>query len=204
MGRLAEAVAAHLGTGPAARLAQLRIGVAGCGGLGSNCAMFLARSGLCRFVLVDHDVVEVSNLNRQHFFPQQVGQLKVEALSEALQGLDPGMDIQKVAQRLRPETAPMVFQGCDALVECLDAPEAKAWLLTACASRVRLYVGASGIAGHGRAHNLAVRWLGAGCCVVGDAVSEVGGKTPVLAPGVGAAAALQADVVLDYFLRQGR
>lgn len=202
MGRLAEAVAAHIGTGSAEKLARLRIGVAGCGGLGSNCAMLLARSGFCRFVLVDHDVVEVSNLNRQYFFPAQVGQLKVVALSEALQGLDPGMQIHTVAQRLRPETAPAVFTGCDALVECLDAPEAKAWLLAACAPRVRLYVGASGVAGHGRAPNLGVRWLREGCCVVGDEVSEVGENLPVLGPGVGAAAALQADVVLDYFLRR--
>ena len=44
------------------------VGIAGCGGLGSNCAVALARVGVGTLVVADFDRVEVSNLNRQYFF----------------------------------------------------------------------------------------------------------------------------------------
>jgi len=71
-----------------ANLATARIGIAGVGGLGSNCAMMLARSGIGQLVLVDGDVVDESNLNRQHYFPRHLGQSKVLALSTQIQELD--------------------------------------------------------------------------------------------------------------------
>jgi sulfur carrier protein ThiS adenylyltransferase len=52
---------------------KFTVGIAGCGGLGSNCAVALARSGVGRLVLADFDCVERSNLNRQYFFLSQVG-----------------------------------------------------------------------------------------------------------------------------------
>jgi sulfur carrier protein ThiS adenylyltransferase len=64
------------------RLIEFRIGIAGCGGLGSNCAVALSRVGIGRLILVDFDVVELSNLNRQYYFRDQIGLLKTEALTE--------------------------------------------------------------------------------------------------------------------------
>ena len=49
-------------------LERARIGIAGAGGLGSNCAMHLVRAGVRRLVVADFDVVGESNLNRQFFF----------------------------------------------------------------------------------------------------------------------------------------
>ena len=48
------------------------IGILGAGGIGSNCAIRLARSGIRHFIIDDMDTVELSNLNRQSSFPQQV------------------------------------------------------------------------------------------------------------------------------------
>ena len=59
----------HLAAEQCKVLASARIGMAGAGGLGSNCAVFLARTGIRDFVIADPDVVALSNLNRQHFFP---------------------------------------------------------------------------------------------------------------------------------------
>ena len=62
-----------------ARLGELRLGIAGLGGIGSNVAFMLARTGLSRFVLVDEDTVEPSNLNRQLLATwDQLGKPKVE------------------------------------------------------------------------------------------------------------------------------
>lgn len=50
------------------QLAQVRVGIAGLGGLGSHIAVFLARAGVHHLHLVDFDRVDESNLNRQHYF----------------------------------------------------------------------------------------------------------------------------------------
>ena len=54
-----------------------RVGIAGAGGLGSNCAAHLVRAGMKKLVIADFDVVNESNLNRQFFFRNQLGQKKV-------------------------------------------------------------------------------------------------------------------------------
>ena len=58
------------------QLAQVRVGIAGLGGLGSHIAVFLARAGVKHLHLVDFDRVDESNLNRQHYFLSDVGSLK--------------------------------------------------------------------------------------------------------------------------------
>ena len=62
----------------------MRIGIAGAGGLGSNVAVNLVRTGVKKLKIVDFDVVDESNLNRQFYFMDQVGRPKVEALRENL------------------------------------------------------------------------------------------------------------------------
>ena len=63
---------------------KLKIGIAGAGGIGSNVAMLLARAGVSSMVIADFDKVEVQNLNRQFFFADQIGSLKVDALAQNL------------------------------------------------------------------------------------------------------------------------
>ena len=77
-------MASHLDAEQRVRLSSACVGLAGAGGLGSNCATLLARCGVGRLVLVDFDVVSLSNLNRQNFLPEHVGRLKVEALASML------------------------------------------------------------------------------------------------------------------------
>ncbi len=50
------------------RLKNKTVGIAGCGGLGSNCAVALARVGVGKLIIADFDIIEESNLNRQYFF----------------------------------------------------------------------------------------------------------------------------------------
>ena len=63
------------------KLRAAKVAVAGLGGLGSNIAVMLARSGIGKLLLVDFDVVDVTNLNRQRYFIPQLGKPKTEALT---------------------------------------------------------------------------------------------------------------------------
>ena len=76
------------------KLSKSRIGIAGLGGLGSNIAWMLARTGTPTLVLVDFDRVEPGNLNRQQYFPEQIGMLKTKALKENLMKINPWLNIE--------------------------------------------------------------------------------------------------------------
>ena len=182
------------------RLQAARVGIAGAGGLGSNVAMFLARSGIRRFVLVDGDVVEPSNLNRQSFWPEDVGLPKVLALRDRMKALEPEIDCRARVEWIRAETACSLFSGCDVVVEALDGAAFKAEFCSTLLTGGFFVVAASGLAGFGKPP-MRVQRLGSRFLCVGDFASDSEEGEPLLAPRVAQAAALQADAVLARILR---
>lgn len=194
-------VARH-GPGVHARLKRGRVGIAGCGGLGSTVAVALARSGVGALVLVDFDVVEPSNLNRQQFFVDQIGQLKVEALAANLARINPYVELVRRPLRLAAAAVPDVFAGCDVVAECFDHPSAKAELSFAMRKHLPSVplVAVSGIAGYGPAGDIASRRVLANQFLVGDRVSAAQPGRGLLAPRVTVAAGHQANIVLRLLL----
>ena len=122
------------------------IGIAGAGGLGSNCAMHLVRSGVRKFVIADFDTVSAGNLNRQFFFTDQIGRSKVEALAENLRRIEPSLELELHSCRLTAENMPAIFSGCNIVVECFDDPDSKMTLIRLMSENGRTVVAASGIA----------------------------------------------------------
>ena len=182
-------------------LERARIGIAGAGGLGSNCAMHLVRAGVRRLVVADFDVVGESNLNRQFFFRDQLGMKKVDALKANLLRIDPEAEIEAVDVRLDAATARTLFAGCDIVVEAFDAVAAKAMFLGALMPLGTRLVTASGLAGWGRSNAIRLRRMGARVVAVGDGETSVGdaGMAPV-SPRVGIAAAMEANAVVSWLL----
>lgn len=81
-------------------LGSKTIGIAGCGGLGSNCAAALTRVGVGALVIADFDVIVESNLNRQYYFHDQIGMLKVFALKQNLLMINPHVKVHAFDIRL--------------------------------------------------------------------------------------------------------
>ncbi|HQI46488.1 MAG TPA: ThiF family adenylyltransferase, partial [Bacteroidales bacterium] len=96
------------------------VGIAGCGGLGSNCAVALARVGIGKLIIADFDEVTESNLNRQYFFLHQIGQKKVDALKENIRLINPIVTIEVHPIKLIPENIITLFKTCDVIVEAFD------------------------------------------------------------------------------------
>lgn len=183
-------------------LERARIGVAGAGGLGSNCAMHLVRAGVKHLTVVDFDVVNESNLNRQFFFRDQIGQKKVEALKENLLRIEPDVDIKAVDLRLDTASTRSVFADCAIVVEAFDVVDAKAMILAALVGSGKKLVAASGLAGWGRSNSIRVRRLGADVVMVGDGETSVGAGAAPVSPRVGIAAAMQANAVVSILLNK--
>jgi sulfur carrier protein ThiS adenylyltransferase len=202
-GALERGLRRHLSPEQLDALAAARVGLAGAGGLGSNCAMMLARSGLTRFVLVDGDVVEDSNLNRQHYFPRHVGQSKVLALGEQLRELG-GIHIDARHVLLDERNIPDILALASIWVEALDEPATKRLFVEEALRAGVFCVSASGLAGWGgppmQRRVLTHKDGSPRFILVGDFNSAVSEGLPPLAPRVMQAASMQADAVLEHIL----
>ena len=202
-GELEQGLRRHLPPEQLAGLAAARVGLAGAGGLGSNCAMMLARSGIGNFVIVDGDTVEASNLNRQHYFPRHVGQSKALALSELIRELG---DAQVDARRiwLDARNLPDILALAPVWVEALDEPTTKRLFVEEALRAGVFCVSASGLAGWGgppmQRRVLTYQDGSPRLVLVGDFRSAVSETLPPLAPRVTQAAAMQADAVLEHIL----
>ena len=190
-------LARYLSPDQLATLRAARVGIAGAGGLGSNAALMLARSGVGNLVLVDDDVVDASNLNRQQYWPRHVGRPKVEALAELLLELNPEMDVEARRMRLDQNNMAEVLPACPIWVEAFDGPDDKTLLVeTALLGGYRI-ASASGMGGWG-GKAMGKRYLG-NLVLVGDFSTDIL-LAPPLAPRVTEAAALLADAVLEMVL----
>ncbi|GMV91028.1 MAG: hypothetical protein AMXMBFR82_08060 [Candidatus Hydrogenedentota bacterium] len=195
-------MAARHTPGVHAVLKQSCVGIAGLGGLGSAIAIALARVGVGKLVLVDFDVVEPSNLNRQQYFFDQVGMLKTQALSANLSRVNPYVALETHTERLTPANVPAIFAHVDVLAEAFDVAEEKA-MLTESFRRARPktpIVVATGLAGHAPSNTVVTRKLGTGITVVGDLTTAAQPGTGLMAPRVGVAAHHQANAVIRLLL----
>jgi len=174
------------------------VGIAGLGGLGSAIAVALARIGVGRLILVDFDVVEPSNLNRQQYFIDQLGLTKTEALEANLKRINPYVEYETHCIRLTPDNIPTLFVETDVLVEAFDRADQKVMLLQS--FKGAPIVAASGLAGHGSGETIGVRKMGERIYVVGDLETGAAPGCGLMAPRVGIAAHMQANVVLRLLL----
>jgi sulfur carrier protein ThiS adenylyltransferase len=196
---LEGALVYYLGGENLAKVRSTRIGIAGAGGLGSNCAFNLVRSGVRRLKIVDFDTVEPKNLNRQFYFQDQVGMKKVEALKANLQRICPQVEIATSTERIESGNIVELFQDCDIVVEAFDKASYKSMLVTRLLPLKRLIVCGSGLAGVGNSDEITVHRPRPNLVIVGDLRTDVR-SSPPLSPRVNIAAAKQADVVLEFLL----
>lgn len=198
-----QAIARFYSESELEKLQNVVVGILGAGGLGSNCAVNLVRSGVRHFILADYDVVDMSNLNRQYYFPCHVGQYKVEALKEILTTINPNASVTAYTNKISASNILSLYETADILIEAFDNVEAKSLFLDSTMILDKPKIMVSGLAGIGDSDALKTQRLGRDLYVIGDQCSDVSDANPY-APRVSIAAAKQADVVLSIVLDKGR
>ncbi len=182
------------------KIASVKVGIAGLGGLGSNCAHNLVRTGFRKFILCDFDIVEYSNLNRQFYFLDQADKPKPDALKENLLRINPALDLTLSYDRVGNDNVGTIFSSCDVVIEAFDRAECKKLIVQAYINSDKLVVSASGLAGWGRSDEITVKNIHPNLYLVGDSVSEAKDGLPPCSPRVNVAAAKQADIILSWAL----
>ncbi len=103
------------------RLSESKVAVLGLGGVGGPAALYLTAAGLGRLILVDRDIVELSNLNRQILFCEKdLGHLKAEAAGKRLLSLNPNLKAKIAAKDLKESDMLTLLKGCDFVLDCFD------------------------------------------------------------------------------------
>lgn len=177
------------------------MGIAGCGGLGSNCAVALARSGVGKLIVVDFDTITPGNLNRQFYFSHQIGLKKAPVLQENILLVNPDISIDALDLKLTPDNIPGIFAKCDVVVEAFDQASEKQMLIEVMLDHfpgIPVVTGL-GMAGYGENGSIHYRQWG-NLHICGDEVSEIAPDLPPLAPRVGIVAHMQANAVLEILL----
>lgn len=127
-----------------------KVAVAGLGGLGSNIAVMLARIGVGQLLLVDFDIVEPSNLNRQSYNIGHLGMPKTLALKKQIEEINPFIKVETQTTRVTEDNVSELFNGYDIVCEAFDKPEAKSMLVNTALEELTdiKIVAASGMAGY--------------------------------------------------------
>lgn len=187
-------------------LSKFRAGVAGAGGLGSNCAVALARSGVGTIVISDFDIIEPANLNRQYYFTSQVGMLKSKALKETISRINPDVTVIAHTEKLDSRNIPEIFAGCDVVVEAFDRDDMKQMLIETVLTKmpgIPVVIG-SGLAGWGNSESIKFRKADDTIYICGDESTTAGEEMPPMAPRVGMVANMQANTVVEILMKKTR
>ncbi len=184
------------------KIKQCTVGVAGLGGLGSNVAVALARTGVGKLILTDFDVVEPSNLNRQQYFIKHIGMKKTEAIEEIIKNCNPFVKIEKRNVFLDQSNIEHVFKNADIIVEAFDNAESKALIVNLVLTKMKekKIVAASGMAGYFESNTIITRKIRDNFYMVGDGESEAKPGLGLMSPRVAIAANHQANAVLRIIL----
>jgi len=132
------------------KLKDAKICIVGAGGIGNPVVTQLVGMGVGKIRLVDRDVVEISNLHRQHLYDESdVGKVKVEAAVQHLQKMNSNVIIEPIPISVTPFTAENIVKDCDIVIDALDSIDARYALNDAC-FKLKIpfiYAGALGMVG---------------------------------------------------------
>ncbi|MCR5101871.1 MAG: sulfur carrier protein ThiS adenylyltransferase ThiF [Butyrivibrio sp.] len=184
------------------KLRNARVAVAGLGGLGSNIAVALARSGVGHMLLVDFDRVDTTNLNRQAYGISQLGKPKTQAILEVLAEINPYLDIRCSLTKVTEKNAIELFKEYPIVCEAFDKADQKAMLINTLLEKTSntIIVSGNGMAGVGSCNDIkTVHKLGR-LYICGDEKTDIEEGVGLMAPRVMVTAGHQANQVIRLIL----
>ena len=176
-----------------------KIGIGGAGGLGSNCAMMLVRTGFKHLEIIDQDIIDASNLNRQQYFSNEVGLVKVEVTKKRLLDINPDATILIHQTQWNEDSGESFFKGFDFIVEAFDVVDWKYRFVQYYAPRFPVVISGVGMAGLIEKQPMSVKKVG-NIYICGDRSTDSHQGHPPMAPRVTQCAALMAELILDLTL----
>lgn len=184
------------------KIKSAKVAIAGLGGLGSNIAIMLARTGVGKLLLIDFDIVEPSNLNRQSYYIKHLGIPKTEALKQQIEEINPFIEIETQNCRVEEANITVLFQDYPVVCEAFDNPESKALLVNGVLEKLKnvTVVAASGMAGYESANTIKTVRKFNRLYICGDMENEASVGNGLMSPRVSVCAGHQANMILRFII----
>lgn len=181
---------------------KARVCIAGLGGLGSNIALMLARSGIGTLKLIDFDVVDITNLNRQAYRIEHISMPKTKAIKSMIAEINPYIRVETHQEKVTEENIQALLKGETLVCEAFDNPRYKAMLINYLleSQPETMVVAASGMAGIGSSNDICTKRRMEHLYVCGDGESDAYAGMGLLAPRVSICAGHQANMLLRLIL----
>ena len=183
------------------KLKKAKVCILGLGGLGSNVAVLLARVGIGYLKLVDFDIVEASNLNRQQYRISHIGMKKTEAIKTIIKEINPFVEVDILDIKVNRENIHSIVGDIEIVVEAFDIAETKAMAIEELLiNGDKILVSASGMAGLGSGNEIITRKVRDNFYLIGDNYSDYEEYSGIMSTRVMICAAHQANIVLRIIL----
>ena len=183
------------------KLKKAKVCILGLGGLGSNVAILLARAGIGYLKLVDFDIVEASNLNRQQYRISHIGMKKTEAIRTIIKEINPFVEVKTLDIKVDRENILSIVGDVEIIVEAFDRAETKAMAIEELLiNGNKMLVSASGMAGIGSANEIITRKVRDNFYLIGDNYSDYEEYSGIISTRVMICAAHQANIALRLIL----
>ncbi|MDE5738331.1 MAG: sulfur carrier protein ThiS adenylyltransferase ThiF [Oscillospiraceae bacterium] len=184
------------------KLSQTSVAVCGIGGLGSNIAIALVRAGIRHLHIIDFDKVDISNINRQQYFIEQLGQYKTDALYDTLKKIMPYTDIKRTCIRLTENNIPDILKNDGIICESFDNAESKAELVNCVLENMpeKYLVSSSGMAGFSDANKIQTKQITKKFYICGDGESDIASGIGLVSSRVMICAGHQAHKIIQIII----
>lgn len=184
--------------------------VVGAGGLGSPVAMYLGSAGVGHITVVDHDIVDVTNLQRQIAHSvNDVGQPKVQSIQRSIAALNPDVEVTAIAERATAKLLDELVENSDVVLDCTDNFATRHVINRACVERSKPLVSGAAIRFDGQITVYDLRNTQSPCyaCVfpaISPPVEAQCSAMGVFAPLVGIIGSMQAAEALKILTATGK
>ncbi|MEA1994090.1 MAG: HesA/MoeB/ThiF family protein [Euryarchaeota archaeon] len=183
-------------------LKKAHVVIAGAGGLGSSVSVYLAAAGIGQLSIVDHDAVELSNLNRQILhWERDIGESKIESIVKKLMQINSDIKVRGIREKIKEENVLELLKGADAVVDCMDNFRTRFILNNAILELDIPFFHGACAGFEGRATTILPRKTPCLRCIMPQTPREK--KTPVLGATAGTIGTIQATEVVKYLAGAG-
>lgn len=184
------------------KLNNAKAAIMGLGGLGSNIAIALARLGVGKLLLIDFDVIDLTNIFRQNYRLEHVGRLKTECIKEEIHEINSYIEVNVINEKIDTENVIKLIDDYRIICEAFDKSEIKSEIIDTILekSQDKIIISGNGMAGYKNCNLIKTRQLGKRLFICGDMKNGIETEHTLMAPRVCACAMHQANVVLNIIL----
>ena len=139
-----QIIMAQVGVEGQKKIKNSSICIIGCGGLGTSAAQYLSMSGIGKLVLIDHDSIVLSNLNRQTLFTEQdIGESKCKVLSKKIMNINKLITVNYHQKKIDETNIDQYLENCSIVLDCTDNFESRIIINKFCHNTKKILVSAA-------------------------------------------------------------